>query len=79
VFCTKSFNYEVITMARYQPTVQICVPPYVLRELQAIADRELSTISTVGRRALVRGLGLEERSLTLNQANDEADTSQASR
>jgi hypothetical protein len=46
-------------MARYQPTVQICVPPFVLRELQAVAERELSTISAVGKRALVRGLGLE--------------------
>jgi hypothetical protein len=58
-------------MGRFQPTVQICVPPYVLRELQAIADRELSTTSTVGRRALVRGLGLEERSRGLEHRDED--------
>jgi len=84
VFCTKSFDYERITMGRYQPIVQICVPPFVLRELQAVAERELSTISTVGRWALVRGLGLQGRADGLDHEHRddpafEADVSPASR
>jgi hypothetical protein len=72
VFCTKSFDYEVITMARLQPTIQICVPVWLLKALQDAAAQEMSTISAVGKRALARGLGLD-------QVRDEADTSQASR
>jgi hypothetical protein len=55
-----------------QVRVQVLVPVWLYEALEVAAKRDIDTISSAGRRALARGLAL-------NQANDEADPSQASR
>jgi hypothetical protein len=69
------FDDEVITMARIQPTLRICVPAAVLAKLQDIAAREALSLSAVSRRALMRGLGLQGRADGLTPPADEQTTS----
>jgi hypothetical protein len=42
-----------------QISIQIVAPVWLLQDLQNRAALELSSVSTIGRRALVKGLGLE--------------------
>jgi hypothetical protein len=44
-----------------QVPIQTYIPERLLNELQAIADRELLSLSAVSRRALIRGLDTERR------------------
>jgi hypothetical protein len=39
--------------------VQISVPEWLFEELQAAAKRDLASISTTGRKAIARGLGVD--------------------
>jgi hypothetical protein len=42
-------------------TVQIKVPVFLLGELQAFAEREMTSLSAVGRKALALGLASMDR------------------
>jgi hypothetical protein len=57
---------------RKQFPVQIYLPERLFSALQALAAREMASVSTTGRRVLARGLALA-------QAHDDGDTSQTSR
>jgi hypothetical protein len=41
-----------------QVTIQISVPAWLFNELESIARRDMSSVSTVGRQALAKGLGV---------------------
>jgi hypothetical protein len=51
------FNYDKLLYTKQVP-VQISVPTWFFDELQATARRDMTSISTTGRKALAKGLGV---------------------